>query len=243
MSELGEDNEPLVHLAVLAAKEARIGEIEARLAEAQATNIRLTSALEVAELDNAALQARLAVAVAASVSQSSEPSPRGLGLVPMPTTTDPALLGVQDKIIRLTREQSMERQTALFSLKEEQRRLAAIRKEILETERTNSELKKTLARTDIKKLREQKEALSQQVGAPLSCHGSGSHSLAAPANCQLPQCSHLPPSRTSSPSSNSFLPDASRIHSRQYLRFTHLLLTGCRGGAPGCVSFHHGGVR
>jgi hypothetical protein len=51
----------------------------------------------------------------------------------------------------------------LTSLKEEQRRLAAIRKEITETERANGDIKKALGRTDIKKLREQKEALAAQA--------------------------------------------------------------------------------
>lgn len=36
---------------------------------------------------------------------------------------DPALMGVQDKIIKLTREQTGERQQHLTGLKEEQRRL------------------------------------------------------------------------------------------------------------------------
>ncbi len=79
------------------------------------------------------------------------------------TEADPALLGVQDKIIKLTREQTIERMGVLTSLKEEQRRLAAIRKEITETELANTELKKALGRTDLKKLREQKEALAAQV--------------------------------------------------------------------------------
>ena len=44
-----------------------------------------------------------------------------------------------------------------------QTRPQAIRKEITETEKANGDLKKTLGRTDLKKLKEQRDALATQV--------------------------------------------------------------------------------